>query len=113
MAEQKQNLMTGPLPFFIISGYLILTAARRLLVTANEYPPREAQILEMVIDGASIVCLIGLFAVVSKTIKRDDRAAVPIALLFLVALVAGITLFGIRFTSDAAWWTGHLNYALD
>ena len=113
MAEQKQNLMNGPLPFFIISGYLILTAARRLLVTANEYPPREAQILEMVIDGGAFICLIGMWTGVSKTIKRDDKAAVPMALLFLVALIAGVTLFGIRFTSDAAWWTGHLNYSLD
>ena len=113
MAEPKPNLMAGPLPFFIISGYLILTAARRLFVTASEYPPREAQILEMVIDGGALICLIGFWVTVSKTIKRDDKAAVPLALLFLVALVAGVALFGIRFTSDAAWWTGHLNYSLD
>ena len=113
MAEPKQNLMAGPLPFFIIAGYLILTAARRLLVTADEYPPREAQILEMVIDGAMLVCLIGFWSVLSKSIKREDKSAAPLTLLFLVALAAGITLFGIRFTSDAAWWTGHLHYIFD
>lgn len=113
MAEQKQNLMTGPVPFFIISGYLILTAAKRLLVTAHEYPPREGQILDMVVDGGMIIALIGFWTLVSKTIKQGDKSAAPMALLFLVALVAGVTLFGIRFTSDAAWWTGHLNYALD
>lgn len=113
MAEPKRNLMAGPLPFFIISGYLILTAARRLLVTADEYPPREAQILEMVIDGGMIIALIGFWTVVSKTIKRGDKSAVPLTLLFLIALAAGVALFGIRFTSDAAWWTGHLNYIFD
>lgn len=113
MAQQKPNFMAGPLPFFLISGYLILTAIKRVLVTANEYPPREAQILEMVIDGGALICLVGMWFTVSKTIKRDDKAAIPMALLFLVALAAGIALFGIRFTSDAAWWTGHLHYALD
>ena len=32
--------------------------------------------------------------------------------LFWIALVCGLGLFAIRFTSDAAWWTGHLRYAL-
>jgi protein-S-isoprenylcysteine O-methyltransferase Ste14 len=113
MAEANKSAMSQKLPFFLISAYLIFTAAKRVLVTAHEYPMREGQILDMVIDGAALICLVGLFVGLSKTIKREDSAAIPITLLFLVAFVAGIALFGIRLTSDAAWWTGHLNYSLD
>jgi protein-S-isoprenylcysteine O-methyltransferase Ste14 len=113
MAEANKSAMSQKLPFFLISGYLILTCAKRVLITANEYPMRTSQVLDMVIDGAALICLVGLWVGLSKMIKVSDKSAAPMTALFLVALVAGIALFGIRLTSDAAWWTGHLNYALD
>lgn len=55
--------------------------------------------MQMVIDAALIV---GLFGIKSRA---------P-AWLFWVALICGLSLFAIRLTSNASWWTGHLNYYL-
>jgi hypothetical protein len=82
------------LPAFLIGNFLW-----RTLIPAHEYPSHGSQFLEMGIDG---LLLIGLFGV---------RKRMP-AWLFWIALVAGIGLFAIRFTGDAAWWTGHLAYSL-
>jgi uncharacterized protein YybS (DUF2232 family) len=71
----------------------------RALTEAHEYPVRTSQVLEMVVDGACVIGLIGL------------RAKLPTAL-FLIALIAGIGLFAIRLHSDASWWTGHWSYSL-
>jgi hypothetical protein len=54
----------------------------------------------MAIDAGMIVGLVGI------------RKSGP-QWLFIIALIAGIGLFGIRMHSDASWWTGHWHYALD
>ncbi len=93
---QKQHKIL----FYLICVLLIGNFLWRMLVTANEYPPRSVQVMEMVIDAAMVI---GLFGV---------RKAGP-QILFVIALIAGIGLFGIRLHSDASWWTGHWHYALD
>lgn len=85
--------------FFVLSCYLIANLAYRALVPAHEYPMRTAQIIEIAID---ILCLVGLIGL---------RKSGP-QWLFIVALIAGLGLFGIRMHSDASWWTGHWHYAL-
>jgi hypothetical protein len=55
--------------------------------------------MTMLIDLGLLVGLTGM------------RKRVPKAL-FWCAIVAGIGLFAIRLTGDAAWWTGHLSYSL-
>ncbi|MGN6459851.1 MAG: hypothetical protein ACTHLY_01475 [Pseudolabrys sp.] len=85
--------------FKLLCAYLILTFLWRAFVPAHEYPSRHAMILDMVVDGAAIVSLIGL------------RTKGPVAL-FWIAVIAGLCLFAIRFTSNASWWTGHLMYSL-
>jgi hypothetical protein len=82
--------------FYVISVMLIGNLLYRLFVTANEYPPRSAQILGMVIDAAMIVALAG-----------SGRTGNP---LYWIAIIAGIGLFAIRLHGDASWWTGHWNY---
>jgi len=84
---------------WLLCGLLISSFLWRTLTAAHEYPGQSAQILEMVVDAA---CLIGLIGV---------RAKLP-AWLFSVALIAGIGLFAIRLHSDASWWTGHWMYSL-
>jgi hypothetical protein len=90
----------GRVLFFVASCYLIAMFLDRALVTAHEYPMRPEQMMTIAFDVCAVAGLVGL----------RGRGPQP---LFWTALVAGIGLFLIRFTSDAAWWTGHLTYALD
>ena len=94
-ATTKRSRIT----FMLLCVYLILSLLWRLFVPAHEYPSRTAMIIDMIIDAGVIF---GLFVA-----RRDGPQA-----LFWLALVAGIGLFVIRFTSDASWWTGHLIYYL-
>jgi uncharacterized membrane protein len=87
--------------FVFIAAALIATLLYRLFVPAQEYPMRTAQVMFMLFDAGMIL---GLFSLQSRNPLM--RA------LFVVALLAGIALFAIRFTSDASWWTGHLMYSL-
>ena len=96
--EPKKNY--SPKLFYIVSILLIGNFVWRMIDTANEYPPRSVQVLEMVIDAGMIAGLIGI------------RKSGP-QILFVIALLAGIGLFGIRMHSDASWWTGRWHYALD
>ncbi|MDO9411586.1 MAG: hypothetical protein Q7T81_03295 [Pseudolabrys sp.] len=82
------------LPALLIGNFLW-----RTLTTAHEYPSRGVQVMQMVIDAG---LTIGLFGIKSRMQPW----------LFWLALICGLGLFAIRFTSDAAWWTGHLSYAL-
>jgi hypothetical protein len=84
---------------FVFAGLLIFWFLYRVVVPAHEYPIRPEQVLTMLFE---VGLLIGLFGAKSK---------LP-AWLFWAALVCGVGLFLIRFTSDAAWWTGHLRYEL-
>lgn len=97
-AAPAQSTWQRAVPW-LLSTYLIGHFLWRTLTTAHEYPPRSIQVFEMVLDG---LMLIGLFGV---------RTKIP-AWLFWLAIVAGVGLFAIRFTSDASWWTGHLTYSL-
>jgi hypothetical protein len=89
----------GRTAFILLCVYLILSLLWRLFVPAHEYPGRTSMILDMVIDAGVILGLIAA----RKTGPQP---------LFWIALIAGLGLFAIRFTSDASWWTGHLIYYL-
>ena len=96
---QNQSGFGRALPW-LLSALLISNFLWRAFTVADEYPPRSVQVFQMVLDAAMLIALVGIF-------KR-----VP-PVLFIVALVCGIGLFGIRLHSDASWWTGHWHYALD
>ena len=85
--------------FYVVSAVLIGTFLWRVFVPAHEYPMRSSQVMDIVIDLAMTLGLIGI------------RNSGPKAL-FWVALICGLGLFAIRLTGDAAWWTGHLSYSL-
>ena len=102
MSDQPAARKAGfhPAIFYIACAVLIGNFLWRRTVTATEYPMRGAQVLEMVIDAAMIVGLIGI------------RKSGP-QILFVIALICGIGLFAIRLHSDASWWTGHWHYIFD
>jgi hypothetical protein len=82
------------LPSLLIGHFLW-----NVLTPAHEFPMRSEQVMTMTLD---LLMLGGLFG-----LKR----AMPTPL-FWIALVAGVGLFALRLTGDAAWWTGHLLYSL-
>jgi uncharacterized membrane protein len=86
--------------FYLVSVVLIATFLYRMSAMATEYPRQLSRILEMVIDAGMIVGLIGV------------RKSGP-QWLFIVALIAGIGLFGIRMHSKHSWYTGHWHYIFD
>jgi hypothetical protein len=96
----EPNKNYSPKLFYLISILLIGNFLYRMFAMANEYPPRSVQLLGMAIDAGMIVGLVGIRKIGPQW-------------LFIIALIAGIGLFGIRMHSDASWWTGHWHYALD
>lgn len=90
--------MRDKLPL-LVAAVTIGVFAGRLTLSAHEYPMRPEQMMMLLFDAG----------LVFSTIVMRNRMP---AWLFWVALVCGLGLFGIRFTSDAAWWTGHLRYSL-
>jgi chromate transport protein ChrA len=98
-AATEKNAKHLRLLGWLLSATLIFNFLWRVFTTANEYPPRATQVMEMTLD---VLMFIGLFAV---------RTKIPMPV-FVIALIAGIGLFGIRLHSDASWWTGHWNYSI-
>jgi len=97
-SPRPQGAFRSALPY-VVAAMLIASFLWRLLVDAHEYPVRSEQVMTMLIDLGLLVGLVGL------------RDRLPRAL-FWCAVVAGVGLFALRLTSDAAWWTGHLGYSL-
>lgn len=86
--------------FYLVSVVLIGTFLYRMSAMATEYPRQYSRTFDMTIDAGMIVGLIGIR-------KSGPRW------LFIVALIAGIGLFGIRMHSKHSWYTGHWHYIYD
>jgi hypothetical protein len=103
VSDQKTAAPGGakqkPFLFFALTGILIGTFLWNVLTPAHEYAMRSEQVLTMVLDAGMIA---GLFGVKTSGPKP----------LWWIALIAGIGLFAIRTTGDAAWWTGHLSFSI-
>jgi hypothetical protein len=90
----RNAVVSKLLPCLLIGHFLW-----NVLITAHEYPRQTERIMTMTFEFLMLVGLFGL--------KRSMPAP-----LFWIALVAGIGLFALRLTGDAAWATGHLFYSL-
>lgn len=99
--------------FLFICFFLIAQLLWRLFVVAHEYPSRSAQVLEMVLDAMMVAGIFGLRSQLLAGMPDNDGRKGFGSVLSIAAIAAGVGLFLIRFTSDAAWWTGHLRYSLD
>ncbi|MEZ2333096.1 hypothetical protein AB6802_25525 [Mesorhizobium sp. RCC_202] len=103
-----------PLPwttFRVIAALLIVTFVYRLCIPSHEYDSRGVVILDIVLNIGLLVGLWGTRRTLSQQGPNDDRWKVG-APLYWAALISGIGLLMIRFTSNSAWWTGHLMYSL-
>ena len=99
----------GAKMFFFISLYLIAAFLYRVLVTAHEYDSIPVVCMSIALDLAMVVSLILLKMAVSRGITTDQRSGV-VSFVFVIALLAGLGLLGIRVTSNESWRTGHLRY---
>lgn len=91
----------------IVAGVLILRFVWGAFVPGGEWPVSPAHYLAMAIDAGLLIGLVGM----RKEISATSRAAAQPGLtraLFICGVASGIGLLLIRFTSDRAWWTGHL-----
>ncbi len=112
-ASAQDTGKTARSVFLIVAFYLICVFLWRFIAPAHEYPSQSAQMLSLALDLMAVVGLIGLRVQTARTYPKDDDAIRKMAAgLFWLALVAGIGLFAIRLSSDAAWWTGHRVYYL-
>jgi hypothetical protein len=98
--------------FLVVAFYLICIFLWRFVAPAHEYPSRTLQVVTMAFDLLAVVGLIGLRVQTARSYPADDAVRTMAAALFWIALAAGIGLFAIRLSSDAAWWTGHRVYTL-
>jgi hypothetical protein len=99
-------------PFLVVSIYLIIVFLWRCFVPANEYPSRSVQVIEIALDLLATAGLIGFQINISAALPSGDPGRTMAGALFWIALLAGVGLFVIRFSSDAGWWTGHRLYEL-
>jgi hypothetical protein len=86
--------------FYLGSVLLIGNFLFRMLVMADEYPSRTVMYMQLAIDALLLAGLIGL--------RKNGPQW-----LFVIALIAGIGLFGIRLHSKHSWYTGHWHYIFD
>lgn len=105
MAEQstKSNYPV----FVLMSGYLIGIFLWRVLMRGGEWPLSPSHYLSM---GLTLGLVIGVYGIGGKVMQAErgtNRETMATALYWL-GLIAGVLTLLIRFTSDAAWWTGHL-----
>jgi hypothetical protein len=103
MAESTENPRTNWIVFVVASLYLVAQAGWRLFTRAGEWPPAMVRNLEIAIDVGMSIAIVALFF----KFKDEPARRVYATLLVILAGAAMIVIFGIRFSSDVGWWTGH------
>lgn len=112
MADQTATITKRWNLLLLVFVYLIFSLLWRVLVTANEYPGQTATLLSMLADACAVLGLVGLRNQLNAAMPPDDARRSKVNIVGGFGIAVGISLFLIRFTSDAAWWTGHLHYSV-
>lgn len=94
---------TNWIVFVVASLYLAAQAVWRFFVKAGEWPPAMVRNLEIAVDLGMSIAIVGLFF----KFKDDPARRGYATILMILAAAAMIMIFGIRFSSDVGWWTGH------
>ena len=104
MAEAGQTPRANKIVFVLLCLYLGSQAAWRVVVRAGQWPSTGVRNMEIGIDALMAVGIIGLYVQLGQSNDGRPPFATP---LLILALVAIAIIFGIRFSSDVGWWTGH------
>jgi len=89
--------------------WLFLRFASGAFLPGGDWPLPPAHYVAM---GTDLLLLLAVVGIGLKLFRSpDDPRSASASLLLAVGVVSGLGLLGIRFTSEAAWWTGHFrNY---
>lgn len=109
MAENtEKSLSRGWLIFVLVSLYVTAQFLWRAFTRGGEWPMSPAHYLSMALDLILIVALIGLYRAMGSQLPAGDGRQAARQVLFWPAILSGIGMFVIRFSSDVGWWTGHI-----
>jgi len=94
--------------YIFVSIYLAIRFLWGVFVPGGEYPMPPWHYVSMGVDLVLLICVLMLRSRLFPELGANDPRTTWANVLFGVGLVSGIGLLAIRFTSNAAWWTGHL-----
>jgi hypothetical protein len=112
MNTSTQSNATNWRVYQFVSIYLFLRFLWAIVVPGGEWPLPPWHYVSMGIDLVLLACVLLMRPRLFPEQGYNDPRATWANILFGLGLVAGIGLLLIRFTSDAAWWTGHLRSGL-
>lgn len=95
--------------FVLAACYLVFLFLWRVIVPGGEWPLPPTHYITMGLDVALIAVVVFLRSRLSAQLAETPSRATLAMVLFWCALGAGVGSLLIRFTSKAAWWTGHLS----
>lgn len=95
--------------FVLAACYLVFLFVWRILMPGGEWPPPPMHLVSMGLDVVLVAVVFILRFRMSGHLGENPSRATLAPILFWCGLGAGIGSLLIRFTSDAAWWTGHLS----
>lgn len=95
--------------FVLAAGYLVFLFLWRILLPAGAWPSPPMHYLSMGLDVVLIAVVFVLRLRLSEQLGENPSRATFATVLFWCALGAGAGSLLIRFTSESAWWTGHLS----
>ncbi len=108
-----EKLTTGFwLSYYLVALGLITRCLWRVLTPGGSFPLPPAHYLSMGFDLVLLVVLILGRRHIGRWGESEAPAVSRARWVFAAALIAGIGLIAIRFTSHTAWWTGHLTWQL-
>jgi hypothetical protein len=96
--------------FLAVAGYLVLRCLWRLFVPGGGWPVPPWHYLSMASDILLLVVLIVLRSRLAPVLADDPSRRRLADIAAWGGSIAGFLLLAIRFTSEAAWWTGHFRH---
>jgi hypothetical protein len=112
MTTETQSNTANWRVYQFVSIYLFLRFLWAVVVPGGEWPLPPWHYISMGIDVVLLACILLMRPRLFPEKGHDDPRATTANVLFGLGLIAGLGLLLIRFTSDAAWWTGHLRSGL-
>lgn len=103
--DNRQGRRVWRLYQFIVL-WLAVRFAWAVVVPGEEWALPPAHLVAMGIDMTLLAATLGLR--VKLPLSATDPRRPNANLLLAAGAIFGLGLIGIRFTSEAAWWTGHL-----
>ena len=95
--------------FLLVSIILILTFLWRAFTPSHEYPGPTKTLMDIGFDLLFLIGVIGCWSQLPQGFRGNAGSRV----LCVAAVIAGISLFAIRFHNNDSWNTGHWTYYIE